>query len=427
MVLAEKRPIASDSSEANDPEDARFLPPPPLGIRKPLALVRVEAVRPLHRPGSTRPTVLVELKAERGDLSWEPGDSLAIFPENDPAEVQAALRWFDADAAATTNDNGLRSDGPSERQRLADYFRWQADVRGVDRRLLETLAKRAALPREDTFRSAWVEEPAVRIASGNLSRDAFKSLDVQDFAQARETDGSFVFASGSLAGETATDLFRRQTPRLYTIAGEGRGRTGEPTIELAVARVEWPRGDDSRLGVASSWLADRARPGTRLWAFVQRNARFRFDHAPEVPQIFVGPGTGIAPFRAELQRRSREGVVGPTWLFFGSRNRATDDWFSGQIRSLLAQGTLTRYDAVFSRDGDDRKYVQHAMLERGAELFDWLERGAIVSICGSARMAPEVEATLVEIVAERSARDFDAARTYVLELRTTGRLRADVY
>lgn len=422
MVLAESRPSLA-ASEVTDSEGDPALPPRPLGIRKPLALVRVEAVRPLHRPGSTRPTVLVVLKADQGDLAWEPGDSLAIFPENDPAEALASLRWFDANAAEAKNgdDGGLTA--TSDRRRLVDYFRWQADVRSVDRRLLEALAKRATPPGMD----------AERIASSVASREALKGLDVQDFAQATDADGSLVFASGSLAGETATELFRRQTPRLYTIAGEGRAYDGDPTIELAVARVEWPRGSETRLGVASSWLADRAGAGTRLWAFVQRNARFQFDHAPEVPQIFVGPGTGIAPFRAELQRRSREGIVGPTWLFFGARNRATDDWFAGEIRSLLAQGTLTRYDAVFSRDGEDptgnpaKRYVQHAMRARGAELFDWLERGAIVSICGSARMAPEVEATLAEIVAERSSRDVDAARAYVGELRTQGRLRTDVY
>jgi sulfite reductase (NADPH) flavoprotein alpha-component len=226
--------------------------------------------------------------------------------------------------------------------------------------------------------------------------------------------------------EAFVDSLDPLQPRLYSIASSLRAQPG--IVALTVRHVNYEVDGRRREGVGSSWLSARGPVGSKLRAFVQRAPHFRLPASGDAPVIMVGPGTGIAPFRAFLQERRVTHPASRNWLFFGHRNQATDFFYEKELEEFRESGVLTRLSLAWSRDGEKKTYVHHRMIEEGEELFDWLYDGAYFYVCGDARnMAADVERALVEIVADYGNRDEEAAQAWVANLKAEGRYLTDVY
>jgi sulfite reductase (NADPH) flavoprotein alpha-component len=230
---------------------------------------------------------------------------------------------------------------------------------------------------------------------------------------------------GGLAVDEVVDALRPLQFRDYSIASSPLAHPDH--VHLTVATVRYTASDRRHGGVASTFLADR---GETVRVHLRPNHSFRLP-ADDVPVIMIGPGTGIAPFRAFLQERQARGAQGRSWLFFGDRRRATDFHYADELDGFRACGVLTRLDVAFSRDGrsgDPKQYVQQRMWERAEELFEWLRAGAHVYVCGDAeRMAKDVDAALRGVVARCGGMDTAAAHAYVNELIKSHRYLRDVY
>jgi sulfite reductase (NADPH) flavoprotein alpha-component len=221
-------------------------------------------------------------------------------------------------------------------------------------------------------------------------------------------------------------LLRRMPPRLYSIASSLKAHPGEVHLTVAIARFQGRAAE--RYGVFSAQCHAAARAGDRLPVFVQENPKFRLPENPDTPLIMIGPGSGVAPFRAFLEEREEAGAAGPTWLFFGERRFRTDFLYQAEWQQRLAEGSLTQLDVAFSRDQTDKVYVQHRLRERAREVYDWLQRGAHVYVCGDEkRMAPDVHAALVDMVREQGGKSAADAEDYWMELQTENRYQRDVY
>jgi sulfite reductase (NADPH) flavoprotein alpha-component len=215
-------------------------------------------------------------------------------------------------------------------------------------------------------------------------------------------------------------------PRLYSISSSHNATPGK--LSLTVDCVRYVVSKRKRLGVASIFLAERINPGDQVKVYVQKAHGFALPQDPKTPIIMIGPGTGVAPFRAFLLDRRATGATGKNWLFFGHQRSACDFFYADELNTMKTSGLLTRMSLAWSRDGDKKFYVQDRMREVGRELWTWLAEGANVYICGDAKhMAKDVERALVDIVAQFGARSTDEAVSFVRELKKNGRFQQDVY
>jgi sulfite reductase (NADPH) flavoprotein alpha-component len=214
-------------------------------------------------------------------------------------------------------------------------------------------------------------------------------------------------------------------PRLYSIASSVAANPGE--AHLTISTVRYLLHGEARAGVASGFFADRCPPDSVAPVYIQSNPHFRLP-ADDVPIIMIGAGTGVAPYRAFVQEREARGAEGRSWLFFGERNFRTDFLYQTEWQAYLKDEVLTRMDVAFSRDRTQKAYVQHRLVERGREVFAWLEAGAHIYVCGdAARLAPDVHEALIGIVAAHGGRARDDAEEYVRALERDHRYQRDVY
>ena len=226
-------------------------------------------------------------------------------------------------------------------------------------------------------------------------------------------------------GEEFVGVLKKLQPRLYSIASSPKAHPGE--VHLTVAIVRYHSHYRDRGGVCSTFLADRA-DGLKPGVFVHTNKAFRLPENTDTDVIMVGPGTGIAPFRAFLEERQATEAKGKNWLFFGDQHVSSDFLYEKQLKEMQGNGTLTRLDTAFSRDQKEKIYVQTRMKESGAELWSWLQNGAYFYVCGDAsRMAKDVDAALVEIAQEHGNMSGEQAEEYIKELRKEKRYCRDVY
>jgi sulfite reductase (NADPH) flavoprotein alpha-component len=226
--------------------------------------------------------------------------------------------------------------------------------------------------------------------------------------------------------EAFVDALEPLQPRLYSISSSPKTQPGRLT--LTVDTVRYLINKRKRLGVASTYFAERTQPGERFRAYIQKAHNFALPADPTTPIIMVGPGTGIAPFRAFLHDRLADKAPGRNWLFYGHQRQAHDFFYRDELEAMKASGHLTRLSLAWSRDGGQKYYVQDRMREVGAELWRWLAEGAHVYICGDAkRMAKDVEAALVDIVQTHGVRSTDEAIAFIGGLKKSGRYQADVY
>jgi sulfite reductase (NADPH) flavoprotein alpha-component len=357
----------------------------------------------LNAAGSAKDTRHFEISLDSSALKYEAGDALGVLPTNCPeltAEILKALNCS-GDEPVRGRDS---SDVPLRDALMAHY-----EVTRIPMPLLKAMAERTG--------DASLTELTLPAANGALT-NFLRGRDVLDLLQAHP---SVRFAPGELAG-----LLRKLPPRLYSISSSPKAHPGE--VHLTVNVVRYESLSRVRKGVCSTFLADRVEPTAVVPVFVHTNRNFRPPEDSGKAMIMIGPGTGVAPFRAFLEERRAVGASGKNWMFFGDQRAASDFLYRAELESFLAQGTLTRLDTAFSRDQAEKIYVQHRMREQAKELFRWLEEGAHLYVCGDAsRMARDVDAALHEIIQSQGSLTPEQATDYVAKLKTQKRYQRDVY
>jgi sulfite reductase (NADPH) flavoprotein alpha-component len=340
----------------------------------------------------------VELSLEGSGLRYAPGDALGVWHRNPASLVEALLAALALDGDALVTLGG-------KAQPLREWLARDRELTRLSRPLVQAVAERAS----STALRATLED------SG-----AMKALlaDHQpiDLLRAHPADWDAAALVAAL---------RPLTPRLYSIASSP-GAVGEE-VHLTVAVVDYHAHGEPHLGAASRWIADVGEDAT-LDVFIEPNERFRLPADGNRDVIMIGPGTGVAPFRAFVQERQQAGAAGRNWLVFGNRHAADDFLYQLEWQQALKDGALHRLDVAFSRDQAEKRYVQHVLRERGAELYDWLAGGAHLYVCGdAAQMARDVHAALAEIVATYGGKTPEAAQALLSEWLQDGRYARDVY
>jgi len=354
--------------------------------------------RLLNKEGSAKETWHIEFDLSACGLDYVAGDSFGIFARNDVGLVDQIIALLGA--SHTTRVNG---------KTLRDVLTDDVSLSPAPDTLFELIS---------FITGGAQREKARALAQGDDPDGDAATLDVmaalQKFAGVRPHPEAFVEALEPLQ------------PRIYSISSSNIATPGK--LSLTVDCVRYLVSKRKRLGVASTFLAERINPGDRVRAYVQKAHNFGLPNDPKTPIIMIGPGTGIAPFRAFLLDRRAKGAHGKNWLFFGHQRSDCDFFYKEELNAMKTAGVLTRLSLAWSRDGENKFYVQDRMREVGRELWNWLAEGAHFYICGDAkRMARDVERALVDIVAHYGARSTDEAIAFVGELKRKGRFQQDVY
>ncbi|PAD76581.1 assimilatory sulfite reductase (NADPH) flavoprotein subunit [Paenibacillus campinasensis] len=358
----------------------------------------------LNGRGSERETRHLELSLEGSNLQYEPGDSLGVYPENHPQLVEdliTAMDWRGEEAVATDKNGTER---PLREALLRHY-----EITVLTKPLIEQVAKLTG--------NSGLQE----LLSAGREAELRAYIQERDLLDLVEDYG----LKGIAASEFVTTL-RKIPARLYSIASSPSAYPDE--VHLTVRTVRYEAHGRNRYGVCSVQLAERAQIGDKLPVFVQHNSNFKLPANPDTPIIMIGPGTGVAPFRAFVGEREESGAQGKNWLFYGDQHFSTDFLYQIEWQRWLKDGVLTRMDVAFSRDTDKKVYVQHRMLEKSKELYQWLEEGAYVYVCGDEkRMAHDVHAALTAIIEREGGMSPEKAAEYVSLMQQQKRYQRDVY
>ncbi|ELY6343730.1 NADPH-dependent assimilatory sulfite reductase flavoprotein subunit [Cronobacter muytjensii] len=341
----------------------------------------------------------IEIDLGDAGLRYQPGDALGVWYQNDPALVQELLEllWLKGDETVTVDGKTLT---------LSEALQWH----------FELTVNTAAI----------VENYATLTRSEALLPLVGDKAKLQQYAAATPIVDMVRFAPAQLEAEQLTGLLRPLTPRLYSIASSQAEVENEVHITVGVVRYEIE--GRPRAGGASGYLADRLEEEGEVRVFIEHNDNFRLPATPETPVIMIGPGTGIAPFRAFMQQREADGATGKNWLFFGNPHFTEDFLYQVEWQRYVKEGLLNRIDLAWSRDQEHKIYVQDKIREQGAELWRWIQEGAHIYVCGDAnRMAKDVEQALLEVIAAYGEMDAEAADEYLSELRVERRYQRDVY
>lgn len=362
-------------------------------------------VAALCSEGSEKDVRHVSFDLNGSGLAYSPGDAVGVYPENCPDLVDGILRELKSGGEESVTPRGCEP--MPLRQALA--------------RKVTLTRPNAGLIRLLSGWSAGTAEKTELEKLADADEDGFlEGADLLDLLEA------FPGARGS-ASDLVASLPPLQ-PRLYSIASSPRRHPGEVHLTVGVVRYRRRGCARVRRGVASSYLGERVRSGDRVRLFIQPSHGFRLPADGDAPVIMVGPGTGIAPFRAFLQERAVSGAGGRNWLFFGDQRRDSNYLYRRELEEFHREGVLSRLDLAFSRDGDEKVYVQHRMAEASAELWRWLQAGAHFYVCGDAqRMARDVDQQLRRIVMEEGRMDDEQASAYLQTLKQERRYHRDVY
>jgi sulfite reductase (NADPH) flavoprotein alpha-component len=351
----------------------------------------------LNKAGSSKETWHVELDLADSGITYSVGDSLGLVPSNHPALVDAVIAAIGAPPDFPIADRCLRevlSDGSSLGVAPDMLFELISYITGGERRQKAKELARGADPDGDA-----------------ATLDVLAAL--QKFPGIRPDPEAFVESLDPLA------------PRLYSIACSPK--IDPRRVALTVDAVRYTLGDRRRLGVASTFLAERIAPGAKLKAYIQKAQSFALPCDPSVPIIMIGPGTGIAPFRAFLHERRAAKGSGKNWLFFGHQRRDCDFFYEDELAGMNAAGFLTHLSLAWSRDGARKFYVQDRMREAGRDLWSWIAEGAHIYVCGAIAMGKDTERALLDIIAEHGARSLEQAGVFLAALKKSGRYQTDVY
>lgn len=340
-----------------------------------------------------------EISLEGSDLTYQPGDSLGVWFSNDASLVDALLEQTGVDATSLVT---VDEQSVTIREALINSYEL---TQGYNT-FVQSYAELTDAPK---LRALLDDKAALREYCAN-----HQILDI-----AREQQGA-------LTAEQLQASLRRLTPRLYSIASSQA--EVEDEVHLTVGVVRFEQDGEARNGGASAYLADRLEEGAQVRVFIEHNDNFRLPADDDTPVIMVGPGTGIAPFRAFMQERDARDAGGQNWLFFGNPHFTQDFLYQLEWQRFVKSGLLNKISLAFSRDQQEKIYVQHKLREQGAEVYQWLEQGAHFYVCGDAnKMAKDVHDALIDIVAEHGNKTTEQATEYVDALRAAKRYQRDVY
>lgn len=341
----------------------------------------------------------IEIDLGDSGLRYQPGDALGVWYQNDPALVKeiVELLWLKGDEPVTVEGKTLP---------LAEALQWHFEL---------------------TVNTAnIVENYATLTRSESLLPLVGDKAQLQQYAATTPIVDMVRFSPAQLDSDALIGLLRPLTPRLYSIASSQAEVESE--VHITVGAVRFEVEGRARAGGASSFLADRVEEEGEVRVFIEHNDNFRLPANPQTPVIMIGPGTGIAPFRAFMQQRAADGAEGKNWLFFGNPHFTEDFLYQVEWQRYVKEGVLSRIDLAWSRDQKDKVYVQDKLRQQGAELWRWINDGAHIYVCGDAnRMAKDVEQALLEVIAEFGAMDIEAADEFLSELRVERRYQRDVY
>ena len=366
-----------------------------------MSYVRVNYL--LTGEGSEKETRHVELTLDEG-MTYTPGDAVGIIPENRTEAVEDVLKAL-----------GYKGD-----ERVLDHYKVEISLEEA----LRTRLGIGKLARGSVGQYAKlapnVEGLKVMVGPDNKAR-------AEEYCWGREfVDLATDFPGVVTEPQQLFNVLQRLTPRMYSIASSQAMH--QDNVQTTVRVIRYDSHGRNRQGVASGHLGDRAGVGETMPIFLHSNANFRLPEDNSAPVIMIGPGTGIAPFRAFLEERQATGAPGDNWLFFGEQREKMDFLYKDQLQGMVKDGVLKRLDTAFSRDQHNKVYVQDKMQEQAAELFQWLERGAYFYVCGDAtRMAKDVETALLDVIARGSHGTLEHAAEYLATMKKRKRYQRDVY
>ncbi|MDO6487913.1 assimilatory sulfite reductase (NADPH) flavoprotein subunit [Colwellia sp. 6_MG-2023] len=345
----------------------------------------------------------IEIDLGESGLTYQVGDALGVWFENDEALVDNLLSElsFSGDEKVS-----LKVSGEVQEFTLKNVLISQLEITQTA--------------------PAFIEFWALQSKDAKLTEVASDKNSAREFAGEHQIIDVVKIAKADVDAQTFVDALRKITPRLYSIASAQAEVEAE--VHLTVGVVNFDANGESRTGGASGFLANRLEEGQKVRVFVEHNDNFRLPESDDTPVIMIGPGTGVAPFRAFMQAREARDATGDNWMFFGDQTFTQDFLYQVEWQNYLKSGLLTRMDVAFSRDQAEKIYVQDRLKEQASDVFAWLERGAHLYICGDAnRMAKDVHQTLIEIIAEHGKLSTEQAEDYLKSLRSNKRYQKDVY
>ncbi len=388
--------------------------PTATGTRENPVRVQLISSDKLNGPGSAKDTRHVAFDLADTGLSYRVGDALGLWPTNCDELVARVIKAAKLDSSDTVSSIG--HDGQRQSVPITESLSGTC-LRTITSELLEVAMENARTRPKQNGTVAQDSDLIAKLEAFGDSELLF-DWDVLEFLEA--------FTMLRLTGQQIVDALNAHRPRLYSIASSQALHPNQ--VHLTVGRVVSEVRNRHRKGVASTMLADRLPPSSTLCAFIQPSHGFTIPADSNAPMIMVGPGTGIAPFIAFLQQRQVDKAKGHNWLFFGDQKRASDFLYQEQLESWRKGGLLTKLDLAFSRDDSSKVYVQHRMLEQGAELFAWLESGGYFFVCGDAsKMAVDVDKALQEVIAVHGKKSPAEAKQYLAVMINSKRYVRDVY
>jgi sulfite reductase (NADPH) flavoprotein alpha-component len=357
--------------------------------------------RNLNGPGEKQ-THQIALSLDGSGLEYEVGDALGVFPLNPPDVVDEIIANLPFKSGNVPTPDGNETP-------LRDALIRHYDIGSLNKSIIQK----------------WQAKSGSPFLRSLVAADDKKAYD--DFCWGRDLIDLVIDHPADFAdAEEFVSSLKKLQPRLYSIASSPRAHPGE--VHLCVGIVRYHTFGRKRGGICSTFLADRVGPEVKPRVFVHSNNAFRLPPDGATDVIMVGPGTGIAPFRAFLEERKATEAVGRNWLFFGNPHRATDFLYQDEIEAYLADGTISKFDVAWSRDQKEKLYVQHLMLQQGAELWSWLSGGAAFYVCGDAsRMAKDVDQALLKIAEEHGKLSAEEAAAFIARLKKEKRYLRDVY
>ena len=356
----------------------------------------------LNGRGSAKETLHIELSLEDSGLTYAPGDALGILPNNRPDLVFAVIELLDLDPETPVSIG--KDESCTLREALTRHYELTVLTRPVVQRYTEWVQAQELLSLLETGKNkqfmAWAE-----------------GRDVIDLIKE--------FPPTGLTAQALVELLRKLPPRLYSIASSLAAHPDE--VHLTVATVRYQAHGRDRFGVCSNYLGDLD-DDALIPVYMHENRNFKLPTDDAAPVIMIGPGTGIAPFRAFLEEREVRGATGKNWLFFGDQHFTTDFLYQTELLKYHKDGILNRLDVAFSRDQAHKVYVQHRMQEQAATLYEWLQEGAYLYVCGDAnRMAPDVHETLIRVLSEQGGQSSEEAEAVVKQMIKDKRYQRDTY
>lgn len=358
----------------------------------------------LNGAGSQKETRHIVLSLAGSGLTYGPGDCLGIVPENDPVLVNTILTEMNWDGETTVTIN-KQGETLSLSEALATYF----EITLLNKKIVQQAAE--FTDNEDLKKLVLIENVA-------QLKEYMEGRDFLDLLRD--------FGPWKASAEEMVSLLRKMPPRLYSIASSLNSNPDE--VHLTIGAVRYSTHGRDRKGVCSVLCAERIEEGDTLPVFVQINKHFNLPESKATDIIMVGPGTGIAPFRAFIQEYAVKDAKGRAWLFFGDQHAESDFLYQNELEAYKKDGVLTKLDAAFSRDTEQKVYVQHKMSENSKELFEWLENGAYFYVCGDKQyMAKDVHSTLIDVIEKEGNMSREDAEAYLNTMQKEKRYQRDVY